>query len=423
MTDSLPAPFVHYPFDNFDTNVVDLGGNYNATLVGYNPWNLPQSPSGVGLECATYNNRIDVPNLGTWFQGRTNFTLSFWTQGTKQNLGVPMLFVVSAPTGAQPYYIVAVNVSTTGVMSFYINDGGYRITLNHPDKLNTFHHFTMTYDGTVDGGTLKVYVDGVLTGTPLVGNTTGVATNVGSSLLSTHSTAMFGKIPWDTGSSNLTNVNIDDFRIYEETLTDAEVLNLYNSYFQQISITDQIGVQDGTSIGSVSGQQDSLIPSDSEGKSMLFTGGYIDLTTNRIADEADWTAIIIFKFTDGGAGEFPLLLLNDSAEEMRLSVYQNKIQVYANSTWDDTGIAITTDQSYFLAVSRTGTTVKFYKNGDSPVTSSNGANYSAISVKYLGADDSQTNSFVGNIDDTIIYDKVLTDQEISNLYVKTGLGV
>jgi uncharacterized protein (TIGR02145 family) len=139
-------------------------------------------------------------------------------------------------------------LSTVNGGEFLINNGGTPYTVDSSVNVSDgkWHHLVGTYDGT----TMKIYVDGV---------------NKGSSWflsgsLPTQAGNMRIGADYETFPSNFWNGSLDDIRIYNRALSDAEVAQLYNMSANKTismqlfpcgaySVTGQDGLTYGTVVG------------------------------------------------------------------------------------------------------------------------------------------------------------------------------
>jgi len=136
----------------------------------------------------------------------SNFTVSFWfyqdaaayaglfTIGNVANDGTPFMFLRRRGAANLSWY-------------FY---NGYRIVWTSGIDAGEWHHAAITHDGT----TYRAYLDGSANGTYTAGTTVqnGERVFVGTSY-----------------SSNFMNGKIDDFRIYDVTLSAEEIGDVYGS--------------------------------------------------------------------------------------------------------------------------------------------------------------------------------------------------
>jgi hypothetical protein len=105
--------------------------------------------------------------------------------------------------------------NTYGTLSYMHQNSSGNWSASFPDHINCnqFYHFAAVYDGK----DLKVYLNGVLRRTEL---------NIGPPIF--NNLPLFIGKSYDTNSPNCFNGVIDDLRIYNQALPDAEVAKLYS---------------------------------------------------------------------------------------------------------------------------------------------------------------------------------------------------
>lgn len=91
--------------------------------------------------------------------------------------------------------------------------------------------------------------------------------------------------------------------------------------------------------------------------------------------------------------------------------------------WGSTGGTNIYDSTWhFLTLTWDGTTSKLYLDGDSTPESTNSSSPSLSTQNYIGQHSSTTNTFVGTIDEVAIWSRVLSTDEITELY-NSGSGI
>ena len=198
------TPFIWYKFDG---NVLNSGSGtgLNGTLVGTASYDSSTYKIGSQSLLSNTSSYISIPtlSLNTFTNG---LTIAFWFYRTGTG-GHDFLYF-----GDNSMKIYSHGTGTEYNMYFEI-PGYTNIYYTFP-TINTLNHFavTLTYS-TNNTSTWKLYVDGILNKTQL--NEPYPTT--------TYSTNYIGKI---TGY-------MDDFRIYQNILSDAQVLILSNSNIQK----------------------------------------------------------------------------------------------------------------------------------------------------------------------------------------------
>jgi hypothetical protein len=225
-----PAPtnglVLHLPFNN---NANDASGNnFNGTASG----NVTYAARGTGQSlnvAANAGQYITVPNNAT-LQNLSSMTLSAWVKPTAFNLGCyteremvvgkgkdvsATAFAMSISRNTTPSCGSASSF-TTYKMSFEMN--GSSIFSDTYSVDNQWKHVICIYDGTSQ----KIYMNGVLIQQQNIG-----AVNTSNTL-----PLYINYATWGGGASNTNGRyggGIDEIRIYNRALSDAEVLQVYNA--------------------------------------------------------------------------------------------------------------------------------------------------------------------------------------------------
>ena len=227
-TSLLPSGLVGYwTFDGATTTwssatagiTGDLSGNFNTgTLTNMNRATSPTiGKIGQGLKFDGVDDNITT-NDSASLDITSQLTISGWAKHS----GVatyPRIVEKSKDSTVctDPYVIYSLDFDNVGLADLSIAVGGLLKSVKSASapSLNTWHHYTGTYDG----ANMKIYVDGVLSNT--VAQTGAIDTsNVG---------LIFGssRLASPCGTGVLTG-SIDDVRIYNRALSANEVKQLYN---------------------------------------------------------------------------------------------------------------------------------------------------------------------------------------------------
>lgn len=143
----------------------------------------------------------------------TNITFAWWMKPTRWGLQQSGLWSTSASGDATDYYTTAANMRDSYFDCCNTSGTCKRVEAASMVTLNEWHHYALTYDG----ANLKVYKDGVLkTSTAQTG-----ALKAFTSIFLFYSKA--------GGVNRNTSGYISDFRIYVTTLTESQLLELYNT--------------------------------------------------------------------------------------------------------------------------------------------------------------------------------------------------
>lgn len=204
---------------NFDGNVNNSGtgavsSNFTANSGAFFQYGADRNGNANSAIFTTpFNDGAVCPNLPSGASART---ISSWIKLSPQ--GTPGLYAVSRIIG---YGMNTANQAfgfdfpSNTNMNFYVW-GSNDFSLNIVNSLtNSWVHIAMTYDGT----SIKRYVNGVLV------NTTNAVLNTNT--VSSGNRLSLGKYANET-VANPVNCMIDDFRIYNVALTQAQISNLYS---------------------------------------------------------------------------------------------------------------------------------------------------------------------------------------------------
>lgn len=146
----------------------------------------------------------------TFAQLGSTWSVSFWIKRLASPAGASYAFRLNGFSGSTKYFILY--YFSGG--AWHINTGGADVGITYTDT-GGLDHIVLTYDGV---GTIKTYVNDVLTGSPsFVVGTTPSAT-----------TGKIGLLNDPDGGAPL-NAQIDEFVIWTKTLTQADVDTVYNA--------------------------------------------------------------------------------------------------------------------------------------------------------------------------------------------------
>ncbi len=189
------------------TTAADSSGNGNTgTVNGPATWVAGQL--GGGLQLSGTNNFVECGN-GASLNMRAQVTLSAWIKPTAAGNGQHQHFVTKGDV------CYALKHNTGNYMEFNVYDGTWYTASGPAVTAATFNNVWHHVAGTYDGATLKIYVDGVLQPT-----TAAHAGQIAASAI----TVTLGKD--NTNNGRYFTGTIDDARIYNRALTDAEILKV-----------------------------------------------------------------------------------------------------------------------------------------------------------------------------------------------------
>ncbi len=216
----------------FDGNGNDELGTYTATIHGGGIFETTGGKFGGYSHCSTRNKYVLIDNLGAWFAGRDEFSVSFFSKPIDNSSGTFYSFCISLATDVDPYVAFAIRHSIAGVY-VYLNDND--TYCSKAQSGSERKHIVVTLKDSV----LKVYVD-----KEVFVNTRRQTTPV---TLDTHNQASFGRIPANNEEPNSCSSYIDQFEVYTKELSALEVIGLFDAQKIEPQKMDmlQYGIIDG----------------------------------------------------------------------------------------------------------------------------------------------------------------------------------
>ena len=215
----------HYDFE--DTSGVDSAGNYPATF--YGNWTSETGINdGLAQKGVDTNSFIRINGLGTWFQGRTDFTMSAWHNIPFMSSVSAMLFAVSHTSHSTPHYRFTCRIFSNRI-NLQLNANANVWEYYWPSTPVGRFHVCITVTGT----TMSLYINKDLV---------AAFTTDGLPIGSCYPDAMMGRIPALSSTANAAIIDIDEFRLYSRALSAAEIEELYyiDSTGSAVVITSQV---------------------------------------------------------------------------------------------------------------------------------------------------------------------------------------
>ena len=200
----------HWKLDN---DLTDSAGTHNGTMVGTETHVFGEVGKAVSL------NGASQVTLGVGAVPTSAYTKSAWVwcAGSATNS-------ILSGDDATSRHVLWVPASNGGLLSAGHN-GNYTVVQdNIPLALSNWVHVAVTYDSAVNGGTLKLYKNGVL-----VGGSQAIASNV------TAATATSANIGGFNGNGYFNGI-IDDVGVWNTALSDAQILAIYNSGLKHVPL-------------------------------------------------------------------------------------------------------------------------------------------------------------------------------------------
>lgn len=449
----------------FNGNADDASGNgNNGTVYGAT---LTTDRFGNSNSAYSFNGTNNYINLGV-LSGYTSHAFTGWF---KINTMVPHAYNALVSKLYNDLYFAKnseVRIDPYGMCIYKINSqfGDCSIWKSVSDTNNIdstiWHHFVFQYNDL--DKTLKLYLDKILTDSIKVTGYCDVATTP---------TYVGARPYWNGNTAFYFHGLIDDIRIYNRALTNSEISNLYNenkcveTVYDTIHVTvhDTVHILGQTPVsGIVAYYPFNGNANDESGNGLNGTVNGATLTTDRFGNANSaynfngidnyieisnssglsfktnpFTVSLWFKTSVINTGdmiskdrnsvapsEFRISFEGDSlhteltdtnyytpGNQGEASLTINSVSYYANlSVWTN---IIYTRNLKTIKVFVNGTLLK-QKECDIIINQNNDLNF-RIGARYnIGSDNSASDFFKGMIDDIRIYNRALTDSEISNLY-------
>ena len=431
--------------DATGTKATDYSGNGNTgTLTNGPTWGAGKRSGAVVLD--GNNDEVTVADNDTLDFGSGDFSISFWL---KTNSSVRRTIIDKFDTGAGNvgYYVDIMADGTirtayqSGVSDYRVRDSA--ATVNS----DTWQHVLITKTGATNSP--DIYVNGVLSN----GGVFSSGTTASSSNTKAFSIA---KAKGADLASNLIG-SLDEVRVYNRALSSTEVTNLYNSGVAKFKtatanglvghwkLDDASGTKATDSSGSgntgtltnfaLSGAVSNWI-NGKRGGALDFDGtnDYIDAGTSATLKPADFTFSTWVKYdvltnymSIASTSADPAGYANGWVLEGRDSPYVLRLFVAGtaatNPTQIQTGVWYHVVSKYVTSTN----TKTLYVNGvaGTPVSSGSTLSYVSDNPFSIGAQRTGPTSaypnqtwypFNGQIDESRLYNRALTDAEITTLY-------
>ena len=228
-TDSLKNGLVgHWTFDgkNMISNVADSSGSGNNGLMsGFTSTSSAVTPGrvGQGLRFDGVDDYVNIGNTSTLDFPDTSFSYSFWVYSNTVQARNVISNRATDSSASKGYSVYFANGATSARLEMRFIDGADNsYAISGAMKYGQWHHVTVVWNR--ESATVTAYTDGVqsLTPTSIVG--------VGS--IPKSSTFKIGN-----GEKGYLKGMMDDVRIYNRVITQAEIKQLYNQNSSKISST------------------------------------------------------------------------------------------------------------------------------------------------------------------------------------------
>lgn len=197
---TLTTNITHYY--SYDSGATDAVGGNNGTVSGAT--NTAAKLSN-GYSFNGSSNYINHSTTGIVSTGASAKSIALWIKATNFS-GTRRIFTTGGASSTQGFTIM----QYSGTSKIYFTDEGVAYTGTTTLSNDTWYHVAVTYDGT----NIRFYLNGSLESTSArTLATTATETNIGRS----------------SGGSEFFLGLIDELGIWDKMLTNAEVLELYNS--------------------------------------------------------------------------------------------------------------------------------------------------------------------------------------------------
>ena len=430
--------------------------SYTQTLVAYYPFNgNPNDESGNGrnptyVGASLTTDRFGNANRAYAFSGAANGHIEYAANGLPAANRTISLWFYTSDVGNRPglfgyggngscgtTFFMALNLSGSGQYNAQGHCGYNPASYTYPSEpVNQWYHWVMT----INGSSQKIYINGVLS-SPYGPFTYNTSADPGTEL-------SFGVIPHTNGLAPYTDANVgyfngklDDIRIYDAALSDAQVLQLYQNESTGLvayypftgNANDESGNGHDGTVSNVMLTTDRKNETD---KAYAFNGSTSSISAPAHADWsfnggdfsiASWINVDIISTSrivsagyvdnDGiwglGFGQHPVW---GTGKRINFFVFSgNNYSDYSSNEI----IGYSTGQWAHVGIIKKGTTLTFYFNGAAVGTAVITPPVNANSYLSIGCRQYTTGSlmefFYGKIDELRIYKRALSPNEMAQL--------
>lgn len=410
ITDGLVAKYA------LDFDAKDSVGSNDGTISGAT-FSLAGTKKEVNFDGS--NDYIQIPHDASNSFGTGDFAISMWINPDVVSPGVNY----SGMLWSKHYTNLELFIYQ-GQVSSYFGGAGHNCNGNTPIVVGQWQHLVLTRNGS----DVRLYIDGV--------DNSSTYGDPGSQNVSSTSNDIF--LGYRNGlSSTFYNGAMDDVRQWNRGLSASEASSLHSAGREDgISLTDDlIGAWNfdsgnaNDSAGSDNGTASNVTFATAGGRTYAdFSGSNSKITLSNdpfTASNATFTMSMWVKHDSlsgsrrymswGSSGGRFFFGYNSSANRVDLGM-GGSTTIASSATYRPT-----VGEWALWTVSNSGTTTKFYKNGQLVSTVSHG-NTGAINsgqTVRIGAQYHGTENFDGQMDDVRIWSRVLNDSEVADLYLTT----
>lgn len=420
-----PPPVMHLKMDEGSgTQVNDDSGNGNkGSLVGGATWTNGKYGKALSFDGSTSYIRVTAaPNLNV----SSAFTIGGWMYLKSYGEGRTL---ISKRTGSNEQWALRV-YSNSITLQWYDGSwlGANVAPLPSTMSLNSWHHYIVTYDGSV----IKIYFDGI-SYTP-----TGSAPSFQSYA---DSDVCIGQ---DCASGRFADGRIDDVRVYNYARTPKQVIEdmnaghpaggspvgSYAAYWKFDEGNNAYAYDAGPNANTcsfVGGASSTPLGKFGSAVKFLSTGDYLDCGTGSSLNIAgnQITLSTWIKSSSPSSNQGILIKgpLASSQGEYSMMLYENKVYLRLNGAVGTAGEIISktllaADTWYHIVATYDGANQYLYINGvlDNKKAFTDNINDSASDSLKIGVYYTTDYPFLGTIDEVKVYPYVLSPAEIKTEY-------
>ncbi len=438
----------------------------NLGLVSY--WSFDDGAGTSATDFSGHGYTGTFVGTPTWINGKRGKALSF--PGTTHYVTAPDSSMITAggdiavsvwikaPSGTTDYGFVngegggtiisrgTVNSDwilflQSGSLSWRGAAGGAGTVSCTPPSRDVWHHIVLSQAGT----TATMYIDGVSCNS---GATAAIPTSTGGIAIGTFTSPFQG---------NPFLGYIDEVRIYNRTISSTEAAALYASGavkigglnsqinsglvaywpFDGINVIGTTAYDKSTNTNNGTLNSSPTLTEGKLGQGISFSGGSSVTVANHatINPGSAWTLStwVYPRDTTAGNDQYPLIKGTTFGEWLDFCINCNSSSGYIviPIAWDDvrrtyyTGITLTINTWAHLTQTFDGTTFRVYKDGVLLYSDTNvGSGVNGVSGTFtIGGQAAGTVPFNGIVDETRLYNRALSRDEVKQLYSMRGLGM
>jgi len=401
----------------------DSSGNNNTGYLTNSPaWANGVVGSGLkfnGVQTVASGTYIGIPNSPSLQQIQSNITISAWFNA-KASVGVNGGCILAKTYGGliSPYQCFAISLDVGMKPSAFIGDGTNRVyfSLNSSLPTNTWYNLLYTYNGSQ----IIIYTNGIF----------AAATNCSLKIATNNVPVTIGSSVYLTDTYNgVFDGTLDDVRIYNRALSASEITAIYQAeagiYAIDSSTNNNLTlVNDGVYTNGVvgGGLAFSLSPNPAKASisaALNITNGSITLCAWCYPTNLQsYNRIVLKRNGDTAPESYSLGLHNGkvSFENSSINGYNqyNSIPTISTNTFSHVAITYTWGNSASTTTYINGVAVSGnYDIGNGTSTSSDASPTYPVTI---GGESNSIQGFGGVLDDVRIYNRVLTINEIANIY-------